>query len=65
MELSEPNIPEEDIAEIEKVINNEPNKIDKLHFLKLYNEDKLGNSIPNVEIWMTEVFSYLQAYKIK
>jgi len=65
MDLSDPNIPEEDIAEIETVINNEPNKIDKLHFLKLYNEDKLGNSIPNVEIWMTEVFSYLQAYKIK
>ena len=65
MDLSDPNIPEEDITEIETVINNEPNKIDKLHFLKLYNEDRLGNSIPNVEIWLTEIFSYLQAYKIK
>jgi len=41
------------------------NKLDKLHFLKLYNEDKLGNSIPNTEIWLNEIFSYLQVYKLK
>ena len=65
MDLSNPDMPENSIVEIEEVINNEPNKLDKLHFLKLYNEDKLGNSIPNVEIWLSEIFSYLQAYKIK
>ena len=65
MDLSDPIIPEDSIIEIDGVLNNEPSKLDKLHFLKLYNEDKLGNSIPNVEFWLTELFSYLQAYKIK
>jgi DNA polymerase-1 len=65
MDLSDPIIPEDSIVEIDEVLNNEPSRIDKLHFLKLYNEDKLGNSIPNVEFWLTEIFSYLQAYKIK
>jgi len=65
MDLSDPNIPEDDILEIDRVLTNEPNKLDKLHFLKLYNEDKLGNSIPNTEFWLTEIFSYLQAYKLK
>jgi DNA polymerase-1 len=65
MDLSDPIIPEDSIVEIDKVLNNEPSRIDKLHFLKLYNEDKLGNSIPNAEFWLTEIFSYLQAYKLK
>jgi DNA polymerase-1 len=65
MDLSDPIIPEDSIVEIDNVLNNEPSRIDKLHFLKLYNEDKLCNSIPNVEFWLTEIFAYLQAYKIK
>ena len=65
MDLSDPIMPEDSTIEINEVINNEPNKLDKLHFLKLYNEDKLGNSIPNTEIWLNEIFSYLQVYKLK
>jgi 5'-3' exonuclease len=65
MDLTEVDIPEYDIVEIEKVLTNEPTKLDKLSFLKLYNEDRLQNSIPNVEIWLTEIFSYLHAYKLK
>lgn len=65
MDLTNPNIPEDNILEIDEVLTTEPNKLDKLHFLKLYNEDKLGNSIPNTEFWLTEIFSYLQAYKLK
>jgi DNA polymerase-1 len=65
MDLSDPIIPEDSIVEIDKVLNNEPSRIDKLHFLKLYNEDRLQNSIPNIEIWLNEIFSYLQSYKIK
>jgi DNA polymerase-1 len=63
MNLSSPDIPEDSLEEIEQILNNKPNKLDKLHFLKLYNEDRLQNSIPNVEIWLTEIFSYLQVYK--
>lgn len=65
MDLSDPDIPENSLEEIEQVLTNEPNKLDKLHFLKLYNEDRLGNSIPNTEIWLNEIFSYLQVYKLK
>ena len=65
MDLTEVDIPEDGIEEIEEVLSGEPTKLDKLAFLKLYNEDKLGNSIPNTEIWLTEIFSYLQTYKTK
>jgi hypothetical protein len=65
MDLTEVDIPEDGIEEIEEVLSGEPTKLDKLAFLKLYNEDKLGNSIHNTEIWLTEIFSYLQTYKTK
>lgn len=65
MDLSDPDISEDSLEEINQVLTNEPNKLDKLHFLKLYNEDRLGNSIPNTEIWLNEIFSYLQVYKLK
>lgn len=65
MDLSNPDLPEDSLEEIEQVLTNKPNKLDKLHFLKLYNEDRLGNSIPNTEIWLNEIFSYLQVYKLK
>jgi hypothetical protein len=65
MDLSDPDIPENGIEEIETVLNNEPNRLDKLSFLKIYNEDRLQNSIPNVEIWLNEIFSYLHSFKLK
>lgn len=65
MDLTDPDLPEDSLEEIEQVLTNKPNNLDKLHFLKLYNEDRLGNSIPNTEIWLNEIFSYLQVYKLK
>ena len=52
------------ILEIDEVLDNEPSKLDKQVFLAMYNEDKLGNAIPNVEFWLSEIFNYLQTYKI-
>ena len=65
MDLTDPEIPEDSILEIDEVINNAPSKLDKQAFLTLYNEDSLGNAIPNVEFWLNEIFNYLQAFKIK
>jgi DNA polymerase-1 len=65
MDLTNPEIPEDSILEIDEVLNNEPSKLDKQVFLAMYNEDKLGNAIPNVEFWLSEIFNYLQTYKIK
>ena len=65
MDLTDPEIPEDSILEIDEVINNAPSKLDKQAFLTMYNEDSLGNAIPNVEFWLNEIFNYLQAFKIK
>jgi 5'-3' exonuclease len=65
MDLTNPEIPEDSILEIDEVLNNEPSNLNKQTFLAMYNEDKLGNAIPNVEFWLSEIFNYLQSYKIK
>jgi len=31
----------------------------------MYEKDLLGRGIPNTEFWLSEVFTYLQNYKIK
>lgn len=63
MDLKQPNIPEEGLEEINSVLLN-PNKgYDSQKFLTLYNEDELGNSIPNVQTWLFNHFHNLQKYK--
>jgi DNA polymerase-1 len=37
-------------------------EFNKSGFLHLYYRDNLGNGIPNVEIWLTEVFGYLSTF---
>jgi len=32
-------------------------------FLQLYSNDKLGESIPNVQSWLTQLFGYLSSFK--
>ena len=32
-------------------------------FLQLYHNDKLGESIPNVQSWLTQLFGYLNSFK--
>ncbi len=32
-------------------------------FLQLYSNDKLGESIPNVQSWLTQLFGYLNSFK--
>jgi len=63
MDLKQPNIPEEALEEINSMLLN-PNKgYDSQKFLTLYNEDELGNSIPNVQTWLFNHFHNLQKYK--
>lgn len=59
MDLKNPNIPENEIAQLEYVINNSKVHFDKTSFITLYNEDKLGDSIPNVEVWLETNFRHL------
>lgn len=65
MDLSNPNIPEQDIQTIKEVLDNPNDHLDMMNFLKLYNEDTLGNSIPNTQMWLYDSFSNLRAFKKK
>ena len=32
-------------------------------FSQMYHNDKLGESIPNVQSWLTQLFGYLNSFK--
>jgi 5'-3' exonuclease len=63
MDLHNPNLSEMMKMEIEDVITQPKNTMDKSKFLTMYNMDILGNSIPNVENWLIQVFTTLMASK--
>jgi len=65
MDLTNVNVPAEDIITIEEVLENPNDKMDTLSFLKLYNEDNLGNSIPNTQMWLYSTFNNLKVFKKK
>ena len=56
---------EADQQELDELIENNPYNFNKSRFLGMYKKDLLGRGIPNTEFWLSEVFSYLQNYKIK
>ena len=51
--------------ELDALIETKPYNFNKARFLGMYEKDLLGRGIPNTEFWLSEVFSYLQNYKIK
>jgi DNA polymerase I len=65
MDISAPNISDPSIEEIQYILNNPTTTFDKHGFIKMYNEDLLGQSIQNLDFWLTDVFNYLTAYKLK
>jgi DNA polymerase-1 len=63
MDLTNPNIPEDSIVEINEMLEN-PNKTYRSkEFMELYNEDDLGNSISNLQTWLHNNFYQLSKYK--
>ena len=56
---------ESDKNELDKLIVSSPYNFNKTKFLNMYNKDLLGRGIPNTEFWLSEVFSYLTAQKLK
>lgn len=65
MDLHSPNIPENSIQTIKEVLVSPKDTLDKKKFIALYNEDRLENSIPNVETWLFEKFERLKNYKVR
>jgi len=63
MDLHNPQLSQMMILELEDLISQPKNTLDKMKFLKMYNEDLLGNAIPNVESWLINVFTHLLASK--
>lgn len=63
IDLVNPNIPESDLDTINNTINTSNNNFDKSQFISMYKEDKLGDSIPNLEVWLESNFKYLTALK--
>lgn len=65
MNLHEPLLSESSIAEIEEVLQNPNQEIHAGPFMEMYNDDMLGGSIPNTQMWLHDTFHYLKAYKQK
>jgi DNA polymerase-1 len=63
MDLENPNIPEDGIKEIESLILEPYKRFNSQEFIKLYNEDDLENSIPNLQTWLFNCFHSLSKYK--
>ena len=56
---------ESDKNELDELIVSSPYNFNKTKFLNMYQKDLLGRGIPNTEFWLSEVFSYLTAQKLK
>ena len=65
MSLEDIELLEADQKELDELIQTEPFNFNKARFLAMYEKDLLGRGIPNVEYWLTEVFSQLSNYKLK
>jgi len=65
MSLEDIELLEADQQELDQLIETPPYNFKKNKFLNLYEKDLLGRGIPNTKFWLSEVFSYLQNYKIK
>ena len=63
--LEEIELLEADKQELDELIETNPYNFNKARFLSMYEKDLLGRGIPNTEFWLSEVFTYLQNYKIK
>lgn len=62
IDLVNPTIPESELEEIHKTIDNPTPNFDKNTFMQMYGKDMLGDSIPNLEKWLDK-WSYLTAFK--
>ena len=63
MDLKNPNIPEDSLLEIEYVLENPTKTFRPKEFAEFYEEDDLGKSINNLQIWLFEKFNQLSKYR--
>lgn len=63
MDLKNPNIPEQEKIKLDKLVKGKPYIFNKSKFINYYTQDKLENSIPNLNMWLTTNFEPLNKYK--
>ena len=63
MDLSEPLIDERGKEHIDRLIDEDIPELNSEMFISLYNEDKLGGMIRNLESWIKDIFSLFPTYK--
>lgn len=63
MDLKNPNIPEQEKTKLDNLVLDKPYNFNKSKFINYYTQDKLENSIPNLNMWLTNNFEPLNKYK--
>ena len=63
MDLSIPFIDDKQIEYLENLIEEDIPSLNSKMFIQLYNEDKLGGMIRNLEYWLKDIFEHFKGYK--
>jgi 5'-3' exonuclease len=62
MDLRNPNVPEQDVQELVSMIENPNRTLRTIEFKTLYNDDSLGGSIQNLDMWLFNNFRNLSKF---
>ena len=63
MDLSVPMIDDRGKEHIDNLITEDLPEFNAELFIQLYNEDKLGGMIRNVDVWLNDIFTQFSIYK--
>jgi hypothetical protein len=63
MDLSVPMVDDQQIEYLDYLIEEKFPDLNSKMFIQLYNEDKLGGMIRNLDIWLKEKFYHFKGYK--
>lgn len=63
MDLSKPMIDDREVKYLENLIEQDLPELNSKHFINLYEEDKLGGMIRNLEYWVRDNFTQFKGYK--
>ena len=63
MDLSIPMVDDQQIEYLDYLIGEKFPDLNSKMFIQLYNEDKLGGMIRNLDIWLKEKFYHFKGYK--
>jgi DNA polymerase-1 len=65
MNLAKPMVDQRDITYIDNLVKSDLPELNSKNFMIMYEEDKLGGMIKNVEYWLKDNFLHFKGYKNK